>query len=820
MNMSQFWQDLRYAVRVLAKSPMVTAVAIVSLAIGIGANTAIFSILNALFLRSLPVRDPQQLVAISTISPSDQNGKDPLSLPMFEEIGKRQQAFSGMFAWSGGGMSNFEANGVKYAAGLDTVSGDYFPTLGIQPILGRLITPNDVATEAGSSARVAVLGYRCWQLRYNGDPEVIGKAIRVDGIPLTIIGVTPKNFTGLMIDVAPDVTAPILYSGREMLREPGRLWLEVIARLKPGVTLQQARAEMKVLWPSVQAATVPQEYAGTQRDRFFARRVYAESAATGSSFMRERLSRPLTVLMGLVGLVLLIACVNLANLMLARVTGRAQELGIRAALGASGWRLIRQLLTESVTLSAIGASMGLAAAFWISHFLVNAMWFGYVSLALDPRPDFRVLGFTAAIAVVTGVLFGLAPAWRATRTDPASALQRNQRTAHGRVGKFGQVLVSTQIVLSLVLVIGATLFVGSLEKLYSADRGFRRQGVLLMQLFPQAGREDIPNRTVYYHQLADALSQLPTVEAVSYSHMGPVSSYEYKIPVSAAGSSGAPVQAVEDLVGPGFFHLIGMRLVAGREFGWHDDEHTPRVVIVSDSLARRLVPAGRAVGRRVDDRGDPDRKGMEIIGVVNSASLWVVQSHEPMAIYFPLMQQPRYNQSRIDIRTSGDPWAVAAQARRTLESMGHHYALMTQTLEERAGMFLTNERVVAMLSTFFGGLALLLASVGLYGLMSYAVTLRTSEIGIRMALGAQRRDVLGLIIREVAWLALAGTAAGVPLALAASRLIAGMLYGLSPGDPALIAFSAVILLGVAIIAGYLPARRASRIDPMTALRSE
>jgi len=391
---------------------------------------------------------------------------------------------------------------------------------------------------------------------------------------------------------------------------------------------------------------------------------------------------------------------------------------------------------------------------------------------------------------------------------------------HGGAGGFGKLLVSAQIALSLVLVIGATLLVESLGKLYSVDRGFRRQGILLMQLFPQAGREQIPNRTVYYHQLADALSQLPTVEAVSYSHMGPVLSYEYKIPVSAAGSSTAPVQAVSELVGPGFFHLIGMRLVAGREFDWHDDERTPRVVIVSDSLARRLFSGDRAVGRKVDHHGRPDRKGMEIIGVVNSAILWRVQSHEPMAIYFPLMQQPGFNQARVDIRTSGNPWVVAAQAKRTLESLGHHYALQTQTLEERTSMFLTNERVVAMLATFFGGMALLLASVGLYGLMSYTVTRRTSEIGIRMALGAQRRDVLGLIIREVAWLALAGIAAGVPLALAASRLIAGMLFGLSPADPAPMAFSAAILLGVAIMAGYLPARRASRIDPMTALRSE
>lgn len=818
--MSQLRQDLLYAVRVLAKSPTVTVVAILSLALGIGANTAIFSILNALFLRSLPVPDPHQLVAISTISPDGQNAEDPLSLPMLLEIKRHQQVFSNLFGWSGGGMNNFEANGAKYAASLDTVSGDYFSTLGVQSLFGRLITPSDVALQTGSSARVAVLGYDCWQRRYNGDAGVIGKAIRVDGIPLTIIGVTPKSFTGLIIDVAPEAMAPIGYSGRESFREPGNLWLSVIGRLKPGVTLGQARAQMKALWPLVQAATVPPEYTGERLDRFFARRVEMESAATGNSFMRERLARPLAVLMGLVGMVLLIACVNLANLMLARVSGRAQELGIRAALGASRWRLVRQLLTESVTLSAMGASLGLVAAFWTSRFLVTTIWFGYVALALDSSPDFRVLGFTAAVTAVTGVLFGLAPAWRATRIDPASALQRNQRSVHGGASIFSKLLVSTQIALSLVLVIGAVLFVGSLQKLYSVDRGFHRQGVLLMQLFPQAGRELIPNRTVYYHQLAEAIAQLPRVRAVSYSHMGPVEGYEYKIPVTVTGSSSVPVQAVEDLVGPGFFDLIGMHLVAGREFDWRDDERTSRVVIVSESLARRLFPGDRAVGRKVDEHGEPDLKGMEIVGVVNSASLWTPQSHEPMAIYFPLMQRPKFNQSRIVIRTSGDPRDVADQARRTLESMGYHYPLSIQTLEERTSMFLTDERVVAMLATFFGGLALLLASVGLYGLMSYTVTRRTSEIGIRMALGAQRRDVLGLIVREVTWLALAGIAAGIPLALAASRLIAGMLYGLSPGEPMTIAVSTIILLGVTILAGYLPARRASRIDPMTALRSE
>lgn len=818
--MSTFWRDLRYASRVLLKTPVTTAIAIISLTLGIGANTAVFGILNALFLRSLPVRDARELVSISTISPDRENDKDPLSVPMLLQLSRRQQVFSSLFGWNGGGMNNFEANGLKYAASLDTVSGDYFSTLGVRPLLGRLIQPEDVAAEIGLSARVAVLGYHCWQTRYHGDPGIVGKVIRVDGIPFTIIGVTPKSFTGLMVDTAPEATVPIGYSWRESFRGPGNLWLSVVGRLKPGVTLPQAGAAIRALWPAIQAATVPPEYTGSQRDRFFARGIEVESAATGNSFMRERLSGPITVVMGLVAMVLLIACVNLANLMLARVTDRAHEFGIRTALGAGRWQTLQQVLIESVTLSMAGAALGVLTSFWTTRFLVKMIWFGYVDLTLDPTPDVRVLGFTAALAITTGVLFGLPPAWRATQAHPASALQRNQRAVRSGPGALGKFLVSAQISLSLVMVIGAMLFVGSLQKLISADRGFNRKNVLVMQLFPQAGREHIPDRTVYYHQLADALSRLAGVEAASYSHMGPVLSYEYKIPISVTGSSGEPVQAVQEIVGPGFFHLIGMHLVSGREFDWRDDERTSQVVVISESLARRLFPAGGAVGHRLDDHTDADYKGMQIVGVANSASLWTPRSQKPLAIYFALLQMPRYNQSKIVLRTSEDPKMIAAQARRTLESMGYHYALSTQTLEERTSLFLTDERMVAILSTFFGGLALLLAAVGVYGIMSFTVTQRTSEIGVRMALGARESDIAVLVVRQVVWLALLGLSFGISVALIASRYIASMLFGLAPTDPTPVAMSIAVLLSVAVLAGYLPARRAARMDPMTALRTE
>ncbi|MCP5114884.1 MAG: ABC transporter permease [bacterium] len=818
--MSQIVRDVRYAVRLLSKSPVVTTVAVLTLALGIGANTAIFSIINALILRSLPVRDPHQLAAVSMVSLRPRSGDQLLSVPMFEEIRNNQQVFSSMFLWAGGGMSNFEANGVTYAASLDRVSGNYYSTLGIQPVLGRLIAPEDVRLTAGSSARVAVIDYRCWQQRYNGDPEVVGQTIRVDGLPLTIIGVSPKYFMGLEIDVASDVIVPIGYDGRTTFRLKKSLWLRVMGRLKPGISLEQAHANLEALWPAVQIAAVPDEYVGEQREAFFARRITVESAATGTSYLRQSLSKPLAVLMVLVGLVLLIACVNLANLTLARVTARRQEIGIRIALGAGGWRLVRQLLTESVILSISGAALGVLAAFWTSRLLLNTHWRGFVPLMVDPAPDLLVLAFTAGVAGLTAVLFGLAPAWNVTRMHPASALQQTARTLRGATGVFGRLLITSQVALSIVLVIGATLFVRSLESLRSVDLGFRREGVLTMDLFAQSGREKIPNRAVYYRELVEELSGLPGVESVSYSHLGPGWVMDLQTPVSVDSSSGAPVEAAKDWVGPGFFRLVEVHLLEGREFDWRDHEQAPRVAIVTANLARRLFPSGSAVSRQINIGTRPEDSGLEIVGVVNSASLWDVRSREPMAVFIPLIQGLSFDQPTMLIRAAGDPWALASSVRRAVESQGHHYPIATRTLEERADMFLREERMIAILSTFFGGLALLLASIGLYGLMSYAVTRRTSEIGLRMALGAQPRNVQRLILREVIWLVSAGIVVGIPIAIGGSRFVSGMLFGISGNDPATIAFSAAVLLGVAVFAGYLPARRASQLDPMTALRSE
>jgi len=810
--------DFRYAFRLLLKTPAVTLVAILSLALGIGANTAIFGVINALLLRSLPVAEPERLVSLGGIDPDHSDQPATMSLAMFNEVRARASVYSKVFVWSGGGVSNFEANGVKYAGSLDTVSGDYFAGLGVRPALGRMLTLEDAPLDGRPSAQVAVIGYGCWQHRYAGDPNVIGKMIRVDGRPLTIVGVAPENFAGLIVDIMADATVPIGFTGRE-LKYRENLWYDVLARLKPGVSIGQARAQLGVLWPGILKATAPDSFQGLRRTSFFKLRSVVQPAARGNSYMRSRLEKPLEILMALVGAVLLIACVNLANLLLARAAARQNEFAVRAALGAARWPLIRMLLIEALLLSVTGAALGLLIARWTARYLLASFWTGLVPLFIDPSPDLRVLVFTAALAISTGVLFGIAPGWTMSRADPARALSQSSRTIAGHLGRFVNMLVSAQVALSLVLLLGATLFVRSVRNLETVDLGYRRDHVLMMQLFPQPGHEKIPNRTEYYRELVTRISQIPGVKSASYSHLGPASRFEYKGHVST-GSGGTVANAIEERVGPGFFHMLGMDVLAGREFDWHDGEHSPRVAVISESLARALFGSGNPIGRTIDADTEPEHKGLTIAGVVNSASLWKLNSREPLAVYLPLMQEPTYNQSSLILRTAVAPQSIAPAAERTLESLGYHYSLLTRTLEQRTADTLVLERMIATLSSGFSALALALAAVGLYGVLSYAVTRRTPEIGVRMALGAKGAQVLRMIFGSVLRMVLMGIAIAVPVVWACGRLISGMLFGVSVADPGAIVISASILLCVAALAGFLPARRASRVDPMVALRGE
>jgi predicted permease len=811
------WRDVAFAWRMLAKSPLLTGVAILSLALGIGANTAIFSLVNALMLRALPVPEPQELVSIGMTGPDRSADNRSLSLEMFKAIRREQTVFTGVFAWMGGGITNMEANGVWYEGSMNNVSGEYFATLGVKPLLGRLFGSQDVRLEQGWAEKVAVLDYRCWSQRFGRDPGVIGKTMHIDANPVTIIGVTPPEFTGLYIDGQTELTAPMGYSGRLAGRNQRNFWFEqAIGRLKPGVTIEQARAQMEALWPRFLADTIPPALNAQQRNKFLQGKPVLERADRGFSFQRDRLRVPLRVLMALVGVLLLVACVNLANLMLARAAARQHEFGVRLSLGASRWQIARQLLVESLLLSLAGAGLGVLMATYAARFLERMLWRALVPIALNTDPDLRVLLFTLSLTVITGALFGLAPVWALPR--PAAALGQNSRTVRGGSRRITRLLVSAQLSLSLVLLIGAALLVRSITNLQTFNPGFNRSGILTVLLTGKPGLRDpeISSQVAYYRELAKRLSSIPGVKSVSYSSMGPGASGEYKTGI--AFPSGLTANVLAGVVSPGFLDEIGMRIVEGRDFTWGDDEHSPRVGIVSQSFARKFFPKGFIVGQRITLDPDGDKRDFSVVGVVSDASLWSLKTSRPLAVFEPVPQNPDYGLNA-DLRFTGDSRAIEPLVRRAVDAMGRQYPIWIESLEEHENRFLKEDRVMALISGFLGGMAALLSAVGIYGVLSQAVARRTGEIGVRMAVGANRVNVVWLVMREVAIVSGIGLTVGVLAALASAKLIASMLYDLAPNDPPMILTAVGILAAVALTAGYLPARRAALIDPMRALRN-
>jgi predicted permease len=521
--------DLRVAARALARTPVISGIAVLSLATGIGANTAIFGILNALDLRTLPLPHPEQLIWLRTFPPDAQNNiniitgrpnPQPLSGAMFEELRTHRELFSDLFGfgWNDSNVRNLEAHGAKYPGSLSQVTGNYFAAVGARPLLGRLIGPGDFAMHLGASAPVAVLDFRGWQRLFGGDPAVVGKTVRVDGVPLTVIGVTARDFVGLNIDHSAEVTAPLGYDGSTDFRRRDYLTLNVVGRLAPGIELGRAQAGLATLWPRILESSAPEQFTGQRRARFFARRLDVQSIARGTSNLRDRLSAPLRILIWLVAVVLLMACANTANLLLSRAATRRHELAVRAALGASRWRIIRPLLTEGLLISAVGALTALPVAVWSSRTLIRMVWTGYTPLTLDPAPDWRVILFTAGITIAAAVLFSVAPAWLAMGVGPAGALGHNQRTVRGGRDGLGRVLISGQIALALLMTVAALLFVRTIHNLRFAEAGFDLNSILVIQLFPQTAHGKVPNRPVYYRRLAEELARLTGVEAVSYSN--------------------------------------------------------------------------------------------------------------------------------------------------------------------------------------------------------------------------------------------------------------------------------------------------------------
>jgi len=781
------------------------------IALAIGANTAIFTLLDSLLLRPLPIRDPERFVELRL---STLTGKDAqISYKDFEELTQRQQMFSGMFAWDDNALNDFQVGQVRWFGPRLTVSGDFYSTLGIAPFMGRGIMPEDLSPGA---APVAMISYEAWKYRLGGDSSILGKTLKVQDAPLTIVGVTPANFFGLRVGISADVTVPVTTVGLFSISSPQPVenvsWLNVAARLKPGVSPAQAQAHLNSLWPTLladaRARTRQEEY------EWLAARVDVKSASTGFSSLRDRFSRPLFLLMGMVVLVLALACVNLSALMLSRAAARQYEIAVRLALGASRQRILRLLLTESLFLAMTGAAVGTVLSFWMSDALAKFVWTGVVPLSLNLRPDARILAFAISSAVLTGIVFGLGPGWQAGRHDPTVVLHHGN---HGTrfIGKLGKGLVVTQLVISGVLLAGAWTVVGYLREIRSLPLGFSPEKVLMMRLINQPGAYRNLDHAAYDRELLERVSAVSGIQSASLSQDGLFNGRGFTTPVSGSFLGSTSTRALFGRVSPGFFKTVGIQIREGRDFGWHDDAQSARVAIISADLSRDLFSEADRVGSSI-------RLGNNqytVVGVVDDARLGNVRDQRP-AVFLPSFQNPdEILQPLLEVRSLGDPTAVAGSVRDAVQSLGREYPLKTITLQRLLDEQLIPERIIAMLATAFGLAAFLLATISLYGVVSHDVSQRSGEIGIRIALGATRRNVVKLVVRDLCALLGIGLVLAAPLAWLGVRALPLFLPGINPRFGSLLG-SEMILATAAIIGAYLPTRRAIRLDPIAALHHE
>jgi len=830
--MTNLLRDLRHAFRLLRLSPGFTVVAVLTLALGIGANTAIFQLIDSIRLRAIPVKNPEQLGTIRIADRHWGSGQfsgqySQLTFPMWEQIQKRQEGFSEMAVWTGQEFNLANGGEVHYAKGL-RVSGEFFNVLGVQPILGRLINPEDDQPGCGTSA--ANISYAFWQRNYAGDPSVIGKRLTLDGNSFQILGVTPPGFIGISVgdtfDVAiPVCVEPILSPRNNRLALRHAWWLASIGRLKPGWTIQRANAQMSAVTPAVLQETIPTTYDSEATKKYLEYKLGAFSASTGFSGLREDSETPLWLLLGISGLVLLIACANLANLMLARAGARERQITIRRALGATRWRMIRELLSESLLLALAGSVCGLFLAFAVSHMLVAFISTQQNQISLDLGMDWRVLAFTTALAVLTTVSFGLAPAIRATRAEPATLLQSGSRGSTGGRERFSlrRILVVSQVALSVVLLMGALLFVRSLRNLTTLNVGFLQTGILVTTV--DFDRLHFPEEryTEYKRELVKHVQAMPGVESAADAMLVPFGGSTWNDEVLNEGSETDAGSAWMNYLGPGYFHTIGTQLLAGRDFDDRDTATSVKVAIVNQAFVQKILKGADPLGKRFrihEPPGKP-RPLYEIVGLTKDNKFQDMHEEFLPFMYFPATQQEKPSpDDQILIRSSLPLASLMASLKQTIGDVNPGIDLDFKIFKTRIHDSLLQDQLMATLSGFFGFLAALLAAIGLYGVISYMVVQRTKEIGIRMAIGAERVDVLGLILREAGLLTVTGLVIGAGLALGAAQAAKSLLYGLKPRDPITLVAAVVVLSAVAAFASFWPAYRASKLDPLIALRYE
>jgi len=835
--MATLIHDLRYGIRMLAKNPGFSAVAVLTLALGIGANAAIFQLIDAVRLRTLPVKDPQTLAIVHLNNnhwgQGSFNGPAEFTFPLWRQVEQRQQAFSSITAW-GADTLNLAKGGEVDNARAIWVSGEFFRVLGVPPFLGRLLDPEDDQT--GCSGGVDI-SYSFWQGRYGGNPSAIGKMLTLGGHPFPILGVTPPSFYGVSVgdrfDVAVPICAEPIINGAEFSRITGprpreEWWLAIVGRLKPGWTLARAGAQLGVIAPAALKETIPPQYDADGVKRYLAYKLEARPAANGFSRMRHDASTPLDLLLGLSGLVLLIACANLANLMLARSSARQREVAVRLALGASRGRLIRQLLAESALLAAAGALCGGYLAATLSSSLVAFISTPDNPIFLDMPTDWRVLGFAAGLAILTTILFGLAPAIRAGNTSPGSALKAGGRgmTSGRERFRLQRVLVASQVALSLVLLAGALLFARSLRNLMSRNLGFEQNGVLVANV--DFSRLHLPTAQIepFERDLIERIRAIPGVAAAATSVRSPMSGSSSNNWVLDEKGNHPNGSAWLDYVSPGYFQTLETPLLGGRDFNSSDTATSPKVAIVNEAFVKKFLKGSKnPVGmefRKWESPGNP-RPYYTVIGVVKDSVYNDMHAPFVPVMYFPRteMQAPFSHPGAVVlIRSRVGAAAMLKSVKDTIAGVNSEIDIQFRVLRTQIRETLIPDELMATLCGFFGALAIMLAAIGLYGVISYTVAQRTNEIGIRMALGAQHGNVIRLILVEVAVLIGIGIAVGTALTLAAGKAAGSLLFELKPRDPLTLALAAILLGFIGFAASYIPARRATKVDPMVALRYE
>ncbi len=817
-------KDFVYAVRVLRRNPGFSVVSILSLALAVGANTAIFSLIDSLVWRKLPVVSPDNLFALDNF---DEGGVSrPFSYRMFEELSRTQQVFSQLIAWTDPLLNvDGEIDTTEQVGGV-LVSGNFFPVLGIRPLIGRLITEADAQA---SQSSVAVISYRFWR-RFSHNINLVGQTIRVNGVATTVIGVTPPEFFGLEVGISSDVFMPIsarplLFPSSPPLESPNLLFLEIMGRLKDKVSLEQAGASLRILWPRVLESVIPPKYSGRQRTSFLSQRIGLTSASTGISSVRQQFAQPLFIVLAGAAIVLIVTSFNIAILLLARGAVRQREIALRLAVGAGRLRLVQQLLTESILLGLTGGISGYLVARWASAWTLGFLSFGVLPVYLDLHLDFRVLAFGIAVSLLISVLFGLFPAFYVTRADPGEILRAGVQDVglrHRRWGLTGM-LVVFEVGLSVLLLILAGLFIRSLQNLNRWDLGFRPDRILLVRLAPKGRAYRDVSLPAYYKELLQTVSAISGVESTSLIHPPPLTPIDLTEPVFVEGSSHAnsseePAVLI-NYAAPGFFTTLGIPLLQGRDFIFLDTDNTQKVAVINEALTKHFFPTGTAVGNHI--RVGKNREDVEIVGVVRNSAYRDIQETVPHAIFLSCFQYPRrMGYFTLVVRNAHNAERLAVAVSREVQALGVESSQIVTTLSERVDQLLARHRLLAKLSSLFGVVASLLVCIGLYGVVAYTTSQRTREIGIQMALGAQGKRICWMIVRETLPLTLAGLVFGLTAATAVSRLMASILFGLKPTDTVTLVSVSVLAVTISAFSAFLPAVRAARMEPTVALRYE